>query len=73
MKPFVESLLRSGNPEILNRLALDKGLIEKFLSSATYEIRVTRGGSTSLYRANVTIGPPGPGMSLTTLPPVLIP
>jgi hypothetical protein len=45
MRAFVEGMLRAGDPKVLNRLALDQGLIEKFLKSITYDIRVFRGGN----------------------------
>ena len=73
IRPFIEGMLRGGDKKILTRLAMDQGLIEKFLKSVTYDIRVTQGGATSLYRANITVGPPGGSMAMTTLPPTLIP
>jgi hypothetical protein len=72
LRPFITRMLQSGDPKILGRLALDQGRIENFLKSITYDIRVTQAGKTSLYRANITVGPPGSGM-LTTLPPTLVP
>lgn len=68
MSGFIRNMLLSGDQKILTRLALDRGLIEKFLKSATYDIRVTRAGSTQLYRANVTVGPPGSGVMTLSRP-----
>lgn len=72
LSPFIRGMLTSGDKKILTRLALDQGLIEKFLKSATYDIRVTRGGVTRTYRAGVTVGPPGSG-AVSLSPPVLVP
>ena len=71
LQPFIKSMLESGNKDLLNRLALDQGRIERFLKGATYDIRVTQGGKTSLYRANITVGPP-PSGAVTTQFPLLI-
>lgn len=72
MRPFVERMLKSGNPKILNRLALDQGLIEKFLKSITYDIRVYRGGNIEFYRADITVGAPGSNMAPVMQRPILI-
>ncbi|MET9000991.1 hypothetical protein [Amycolatopsis sp. NPDC004169] len=72
LSPFIRGMLTSGDKKIITRLALDQGLIEKFLKSAVYDIRVTRGGVRQTYRASVTVGPPGSGaMSLS--PPTRVP
>ena len=72
MRAFVEGMLRAGDPKVLNRLALDQGLIEKFLKSITYDIRVFRGGNIEFWRANITVGAPGSGMAPVMQPPVMI-
>ncbi|KDN18718.1 hypothetical protein [Amycolatopsis rifamycinica] len=72
LSPFIRGMLTSGDKKILTRLALDQGLIEKFLKAAVYDIRVTRGGVTRTYRAGVTVGPPGSG-AVTLSPPTLVP
>ncbi|MGW3995474.1 hypothetical protein ACWEF6_18450 [Amycolatopsis sp. NPDC004772] len=72
LSPFIRGMLTSGDKKIITRLALDRGLIEKFLKSAVYDIRVTRGGVPRTYRAGVTVGPPGSG-AITLSPPVVVP
>jgi len=72
LKPFIKGMLESGSKDIINRLALDQGRIEGFLKGVTYDIRVKQGGSTSLYRANIAIGPPTSG-AVTTQIPLLLP
>lgn len=72
MRTFVTWMLNSGNPKILGRLALDQGLIEKFLKSITYDIRVVRDGQVQLYRANITVGAPGSGMPSVFQRPLLM-
>jgi hypothetical protein len=69
---FIRTMLTGGDKAILTRLALDRGLIEKFLKSAVYDIRVTRGGVTRTYRASVSVGPPGSG-TMTLTRPTLVP
>ena len=58
LRPFIESMLRSGDKDIITRLALDQGLIEKFLKTATYDIRVTENGVSNFHRADITMNPP---------------
>jgi hypothetical protein len=72
LRPFIEGLLKSGDPQIINRLALDQGLMEKFLKSAIYDIRIQQGGTTTLYRASVGVGAPGSG-AIATQVPLLLP
>jgi hypothetical protein len=73
LRAFVESMLRSGNADIISRLALDQGRIEKFLKSATYEIRVTENGMSSFYQATIAMAPPVMGQiaNVTTAAPRL--
>jgi hypothetical protein len=72
LRPFIEKLLRSGDPDIIGRLALDRGTVEKFLKTAVYDMKVTSGASTTKYRASISIGPPASG-ALTLVKPVLQP
>jgi hypothetical protein len=46
-------MLKSGGPKIIGRLALDRDLIEKFLKSITYDIRVTKAGQIRYFRGNI--------------------
>jgi len=52
LRPFYENLLRTGDPKVLGRLALDRGRIEPMLKNLVYEIEVYRrvGGRTQLTR-----------------------
>lgn len=62
LRPFIENLLRSGDKEVIERVARDRGLIEMFLKEITYEINVIpkSGGAPVRMRANISIGlPPG--------------
>ncbi len=61
-------MLRSGDKDIIKRLALDQGLIEKFLKRATYDIRVTENGVSQFHRATITMDRPAMGQitSVTT-------
>jgi hypothetical protein len=58
LRAFVESMLRSGNTDIISRLALDQGRIETFLKSVTYEIRVSENRMISFYQATIAMNPP---------------
>jgi hypothetical protein len=73
LRPFIRSMLASRNKDIITRLALDQGLIEKFLKTATYEIRVTENGVSEFHRADIAMGPPvmGQTTSVTTSAPRL--
>jgi hypothetical protein len=67
-------MLRSGNTDIISRLALDQGRIETFLKSVTYEIRVIENGVSSFYQATIAMDPPVMGQitNITTAAPRLI-
>ena len=68
LRPFIEGMLTSGDPNILSRLALDGGRIEHFVKEIRYEIRVTENGQTKTYQASIAIGAP-PNPTVTTSPP----
>jgi Domain of unknown function (DUF4157) len=73
LRPFVESLLKTADKEIIERLARDQGLIEKFLKEINYEITVTpAGGPVSRYQAGIAIGAP-PSGAVTSRSPTLVP
>ncbi|NVD97980.1 DUF4157 domain-containing protein [Massilia sp. BJB1822] len=72
MRQFVEGMLTSKNPAILNRLALDQGAIEPFLKNIVYDINVTRGGALTHYRASIAIGSPGSN-SVVGVRPFIVP
>ena len=65
LRPFFEGIIQRGSRDTLNRLALDRARIERFLKSMTYGIRLYRvvGGraETQLWRAVMEAGPPPPG------------
>jgi hypothetical protein len=73
MRPFVEGMLRSKDPTVLNRLALDYGRIEHFLKEVSYDIIVVQNARTARYRAGIVIGPPPSGVVLVRTPPILVP
>ncbi|MET0145110.1 MAG: hypothetical protein ABW328_10040 [Ilumatobacteraceae bacterium] len=73
LRPFFDDLLRNGSPDALGRLANDRGRIERFLKSITYDIELTRtvGGRTQLERwqaAMETGLPPAGGQVRRVLP-----
>jgi hypothetical protein len=65
LRAYLETLLRSGNPEILGRLANDYGRIERFLKRIVYDVRVqeTVGSRVRLsyYQATMETGLPPTG------------
>jgi uncharacterized protein DUF4157 len=72
LRSFIDGMLKSGDQKLLRVLARDGGKFERLLKSAAYEIRVVdANGKETLYRASITIGPPGSGQVLTQ-PPTLV-
>lgn len=63
LRPFIENLLRSGDKEVIERLARDQGRIETFLKEITYDVEVipVSGGAKNRIRATISIDPPPGG------------
>jgi hypothetical protein len=61
LRPFFDNLLRNGDAAQLGRLALDRGRVERFLKSITYDIEVSGSRGVTRYRATMETGLPPAG------------
>jgi hypothetical protein len=65
LRPYLETLLRSGDPKVLGRLANDYGRIEPFLKRIVYDVRVQEvvgsRARVSYYQATMETGLPPTG------------
>ncbi|MEU5952106.1 DUF4157 domain-containing protein [Streptomyces sp. NPDC047525] len=73
LRSFIDGMLTSGDQKLLRVLARHGGKFERVLKSAAYEIRVVdKNGQETLYRASITIGPPGMGQLQTQAPTLVL-